>query len=109
MKLLTAMTLTIALGACAGAGTAISRYGSVQPMAFAHDGATYRVYDKPSEGRMMITPSLADSRDWNKRSSMFGPELEFADAAQAFVQGRGCHVTNAQELIEPQFEVTYSC
>lgn len=109
MKLIAAATIALTLGACAGAGTAVTRYGAVQPVSFVSEGTTYRVYDKPADGRMMITPSIADSAGWYARSYMFDPALEFAAAAQSFVAGRGCHVTNAAALIGPQFEVSYSC
>lgn len=109
MKRLTFATLMLAVAGCSEAATIATEYRGT-PMAFAHDGRDYRVTDRPDANKLMITPSLKDSAAYKFRPApMFGPELEFADAAQAFIAPRKCQVTNARALVEPQFEVTYSC
>jgi len=96
---------TLSLSAC---GT--TDYIGTKPVAFAHEGRNFRVYDMPEENRLMITPSIAESATYHlRKSSWFGPELLFADAAQAFIAPRGCQVTAAKLLVPPQFEIKYSC
>ncbi len=100
-----ALAVAISLSAC---GT--TDYIGTKPVAFAHEGRNFRVYDMPAENRLMITPSIAESSTYYlRKSSWLGPELLFADAAQAFIAPRGCQVTGAKLLVSPQFEIAYSC
>lgn len=100
-----ALAAAISLSAC---GT--TDYIGTSPVAFAHDGRNYRVYDMPDENRLMITPSIGESATYHLRKSSWAkPELLFSDAAQAFIAPRGCQVTNVKLLVSPQFEITYSC
>lgn len=122
-SMLAAATLTLA--GCGGMATAISEYGSVKPVAFAHGGSTWRVYDKPDDGRLMITPTIANSA----ASGVIGgatlgvagdpltgrsagiPQNSFSAAATAWIKqhGASCRVTQGEVLVTPQWEFRYTC
>ncbi|MFG6081597.1 hypothetical protein ACEUZ9_002221 [Paracoccus litorisediminis] len=104
MKILPALAVALALSAC---GT--TDYIGTKPMAFAHDGHNFRVYDMPADNRLMITPSISESVTMPYTTSWFGQDLAFADAAQAYLTPRNCQVTNVRLLVKPQYEVEYSC
>lgn len=46
------------LSACSGAGYAIENYSGVDVQHIQVNGESWRIFDKPNEGRLMVTPSL---------------------------------------------------
>lgn len=120
-----ALSAALCLSACGGMGTAISEYGGVTPVSFSHAGSTWRVYDKPETGRLMITPTIGDSMasgfiggatlgvagDPITGRSAGIPQDKFSDAAVAWVtrHGSSCKLTKGHLLIMPQWEFFYSC
>lgn len=111
-----AAVAAVTLTACAGIDDAM-QYADIRPVAFQHGGKTFRVYDMPAEGRLMITPSLADSFAAGATAGLtFGlvdartPPADFTAAANAWVTRHGdCTVTGGRELIIHQWEYTYEC
>ena len=101
------------------------QYSSVKPVVFANGGSTWRVYDKPDEGRLMITPTVADSAasgfiggatlgvagDPITGRSAGIPQNGFTAAASAWVKrhGASCEVTSGHLLVTPQWEYAYAC
>lgn len=114
-----ALIATATLTACAGVGTVMERYGSVKAVAFQHGGSTWRVYDKPEEGRLMLTPSIGDSAaagaiqgaTFGMADNPLGPNKRYSDAATAWIaqHGESCRLTAGRVLLHPQFEFDYSC
>jgi len=103
---------------CSGASYAISNYGSVRIQHFTSPSqrTPYRIYDKPTENRLMITPSIANS--FNHAASRGEPltnsaptEALFENAAIEYLSstGRTCVAKRTFLIIKPQFEVQYEC
>lgn len=109
----------IALSGCAGANYAMTHYSNVPVHSFtSSNGATFRIFDKPTENRMMITPSLAASMGGGAvKGITFGmanpssSEVVFRDAAEQYIRstGRVCRATDIAKVIDPQFEIRYTC
>lgn len=107
------------LTACGGMGTVMERYGSVKAVAFQHGGSTWRVFDKPEEGRLMLTPSIGDSAaagaiegvTLGMADNPLGPNKRYSDAATAWILRHGgtCRLTAGRVILHPQFEFDYSC
>ena len=85
---------------------------------FAHDNHTYRVFDKPSVGKLIITPSLVTAMsDGVIRNATFGrynnrterDTLETAASAYLARHGRKCTITDGSMVYDPQWEFTYVC
>ena len=116
----------IALGAlallagCSGLSYAMQNYASVKPERFAYAGENWRIFHKPTESRLMITPSLTSAfAGGAKTGATFGlagrqsdPENRFRTAAMMFVKqsvGDECEITSGQLVIDPQYEYNYEC
>lgn len=104
---------------CSGLTYAMQNYSDTTPTRF-NDGLTdWRVFDKPHEGRLMITSSIADAfaggaaqgASFGLAGPVGGPEGHFQYGAQAFLNasGRKCHITNGALVVSPQYEFFYSC
>lgn len=119
LGLVTAGALSLLTG-CAGASYAVQNYKGISPNSFQDPstGRTFRVFDKPTENRMMITASFADAA---KQGALKGitlggadsrtPEIVYQNAAINYLKsvGRTCSATNTFVVMEPQYEVQYSC
>ena len=111
---LTAMLLS----ACAYPQYVNDDYRYIPLTNFAHENHTYRVFDKPSSGRLIITPSLATAvSDGVLRNVTFGrynnrterDVLEAAATAYLASLGRKCTITDGSLIYDPQWEFTYTC
>jgi hypothetical protein len=83
-----------------------------------YSGDDWRIFDKPKEGRLMITPSIGRSAGMGALSGLtFGaadtdiPKAEYQAAVEAWLveSGRKCAVTDGYKLIRPQREFRYRC
>jgi len=108
----------LCLSACAYPEYVNDEYRYIPLATFAHDNHTYRVFDKPSAGKLIITPSLATAMsDGVIRNATFGrynnrtERATLEDAAAAFLgrQGRNCTITDGSLIYDPQWEFTYTC
>lgn len=77
---------------------------------------TFRIFDKPAENRLMITPSLGDAVGIGAVRGLTlmdsdSPIVVYKDAAVDWLRttGRTCTVVDAYLIIPPQYEVKYSC
>jgi len=93
-------------------------YGSVPIVDFPKGHDTYRIFDKPAEGRMMITPSLgtAAAGGFLKGATLgiSGPVSNgavYREVALEFLakSGRTCQVNEGYLLMDPQWEFRYVC
>lgn len=110
-----AMVLT----GCAGMNYVIDNYGSVEMREVAMPDDTYAVYDKPAEGRMMVSSSLASAAGQGFGKGLLlnaidttppGPLFEAAASRYLVESGRPeCEVTTTTLIVQPQFEVKYKC
>lgn len=108
------------LSSCSsGARYAINNYKSVPVVRFAvTDGSTYRIFHKPSEKRLMITPSLAAAAGQGALQGISlgainsgRPVILYEDAAIQFLASKGsrCQVTKSFLVVKPQYEIRYEC
>jgi hypothetical protein len=79
---------------------------------------TWRIFDKPTEGRLMITPSLGRSAAGGAlRGLTLGaadtdiPKPEYQQAVEGWLvsEGRVCKVSDGYKITRPQWEFKYSC
>ena len=117
-KALTILVAATTLSGCAGINYAVDNYSGITPVDFVSRGEEYRIFDKPNEQRMMVTPSLARAAGVGfVRGLTFGiadneiPKPFFENAASDFLanSGRKCDVKDGFKIIEPQWEFRYSC
>ncbi len=100
------------LTACSGMGYAIENYAGTKAIQFQHDGQRFRVYDKPAENRLMITPSFGRA---SLQGATFGgaatAEMTYELAAQAYLTstGRECEISDLKLIVQPQYEAFYLC
>lgn len=113
-----AATLAIALQGCAYPNYVNDEYRYIPLTTFAHENQSYRIFDKPSAGKLVVTPSLANAvSDSVIRNVTFDrynnttarETLEAAVTAYLERQGRKCEITGASLIYDPQWEFTYTC
>ena len=97
---------------CSGLNYALDNYSGIDPQRFEYGGQTFRIFDKPEDGRLMITPSLGRAFT---QGATFGAaataEASYANAAQAYLNStdRRCSTSNVLLIVQPQYEVYYAC
>ena len=100
------------LTGCSGMNYAIQHYSDTTVERYTYNGQVFRVFDKPKEGRLMITPSLS-------RSALQGftygaaatAENTYQEASTAYLvsKGRDCTVSDLKLIVQPQWEAFYNC
>jgi hypothetical protein len=117
-RALAAAALALGLSACAYPEYVNDEYRYVPLTSFAHGNNSYRIFDKPSASKLVITPSLATAVSDNViRNVTFGRydnalppgALEAAVAAYLKRNGRKCQITSSSLIYDPQWEFTYNC
>jgi hypothetical protein len=112
------MALAVALQGCAYPSYVNDEYRYIPLTTFAHENQSYRIFDKPSAGKLVVTPSLATAvSDTVIRNVTFDrynnttPRETIQAAVVAYLerQGRKCEVTGATLVYDPQWEFTYTC
>ncbi|MDV7145920.1 hypothetical protein R3X27_24860 [Tropicimonas sp. TH_r6] len=109
----------VAVTGCSGLDYAVSNYSKVKPVQFTYAGNTFRVYDRPDENRLMITPQVGDRSGANAlkgaaqgaAGGLAGSEGTYRSASDAYFSGTGrqCEVNRIERIVEPQWEVFYTC
>lgn len=109
----------IASGCSAGMQYAMENYKGTEAVPFAIEGDdVYRVFDKPQDNRLMITPSLAKitaagaiSGATLRTVDVVGHKSKFEGAALAYLKstGRTCRAVSTELIERPQWEVKYDC
>ena len=109
----------IAITGCSGINYAVENYSGVDVERFEANGQTWRIFDKPAEGRLMITPTLGKTAAVGAaQGATFGlsrggasPVQSFEAAANLFIKSRDktCQVTSGSLVVNPQYEFFYSC
>lgn len=103
-----AMAAAVSLGGCGAVNTMASEYGEAPAASVRISDESYHVFDKPAEGRMLVT---AGSSGVFSRGNT-PPQAAFEAAALQFLveSGRGvCRVVESSELIQSQYQVKYDC
>lgn len=107
-----AIVSLLSLTACSGMSYALDNYSGVDVQKTSYMGQEFRVFDKPEEQRLMITPSVGRAIT---QGATFGAaataEMTYQMAAQSFLDlsGRDCTVGDMKLVVQPQFETFYSC
>ncbi len=114
-----AVTVCAALSGCAGMNYVLDNYKGVEVQSFkSNTGKTFRIFDKPGENRLMITPSIGDSAGSGfVKGATLGTvnpgasAVVYRDAAEEFLRstGRSCRAQDTTLIIDPQYEVRYIC
>ena len=110
----------LVLAGCSGLSYAMDNYTGVKPETFAYAGENWRVFHKPLESRLMITPSLKSAFIGGaKTGATFGlagnqtdPENRFRTAAMMFIKQNvsdTCGITSGKLVVNPQYEYNYDC
>jgi hypothetical protein len=113
------IVLSVSLWLCGCAGfkeavTTADQYARTPVMRYMNVSGAWRIYDKATEGRLKVAPSLAQSF-----SAVFGktitfgdlPKAEYEDAAEGWLasSGRMCRITDGTLLVHPDWEFKYLC
>lgn len=113
-----AATLAVAVQGCTYPQYVNDEYRYIPLTTFAHENQSYRIFDKPSAGKLVVTPSLTTAvSDTVIRNVTFDrynnatarETLQTAVAAYLERQGRKCEITGASLMYDPQWEFTYTC
>lgn len=108
----------LALSGCAGFNEAM-KYTGVETQYVRTANDEFRVFDKPAEGKLMITASIGKAANQGAAAGFtFGladarmPQGYYTDAVRAFFVQTGrpnCTIIEGYLLIEPQYEYRYQC
>lgn len=119
MRLLSLILLGFSLAGCAGMSYAMQEYSGVTIEEVVMPDDTYRIFDKPQQGKMMVTSSIgaAAARGFGEGLLLGAvdntpPKPLFDAAALAYLRKTGrnnCRVVESYLLVKPQFEVKYEC
>lgn len=118
MRRVLGVLLALGLSACAYPEYTNDEYRYIPLTTFAYENSSYRIFDKPSAGKLVITPSLGMAMsDTVVRNVTFGrynnetPRSKIEAAADAFlkVNGRQCSIIGGTLLYDPQWEFSYVC
>lgn len=113
-----AAALALGLAGCSGMGYAIQNYSGVKVEKHVTSEGVFRIFDKPEEGRLMITESLgaAFRHGWAEGSTLGianpnWPTEDMQRFAQSWldISGRKCKITSGRLIIMPQWEFFYEC
>lgn len=115
-----AISVLLATAGCAGANYAMQNYSGIEPVTWRSTtvNSTFRIFDKPKENRLMITLGFGEATMQGVGSGLtlgaadtHTPSILYQDAAIEWLKttGRTCTATNTFLVIEPQYEVRYSC
>jgi hypothetical protein len=106
------------LAGCAGMSAAM-QYSDVEVQNIDANGHSWRIFDKPAEGRLMITPSVgraagigAVSGSTLGTTDISPTKVDYQLAAQVWLATRhstSCGITDGYELIRLQWEFKYQC
>lgn len=118
MKAFLAAPALLMVAGCAGFDHAME-YSGVEIVMVTTQRADFRVFDKPEESRMMVTPTIGAAAGQGFLSGLtFGaadtgyPKPWFQEAAEAHLSNTGraaCKIFDGYEIINPQWEFLYRC
>ncbi len=100
----------LALAGCAALDT-VTQYSHVKFADYKDGRDDWRIFDKPSEGRLMITYNVERAAGPAFGQGTNLPKPRFQNAVEAWLTstGRMCRITNGYPLVSAQWEFKYSC
>jgi len=102
----------LSLAGCSGMSYAVQNYQGISVERFTYASQKFRIFDKPAENRLMITPSIGAAMG---QGATFGgaatAETTYQKAAQAYLDstGRNCKAADMKLVVQPQWETFYTC
>ncbi|WCE67945.1 hypothetical protein PL335_06255 [Sulfitobacter faviae] len=117
MKIWMLTAVAVSLAGCAGINEAMTKYGDTDPVTYRIDGSTWRIFDQPENGRMMITTGVGTAGATGaKQGVTFGlannpyeTGAAYQPAATAYLAPRGCKITGGHLVLPMQYEFEYAC
>lgn len=118
MRRVLGVLMALGLSACAYPEYVNDDYRFIPLTNFAYENSSYRIFDKPSASKLIITPSLGVAMsDSVLRQVTFGryknttPREQIEAAADAFLKkdGRQCTIVGGSMVYDPQWEFSYVC
>jgi len=124
------LAFAVFLSGCQGLKYAMDNYDGVEVRHFTLAGSqpqpgqpaarseTFRIFDKPHESRLMITPSMGAIAGMGTVSGLTfgsvsgrGSPARMREASMAFLYstGRTCAVDSVDLVVAPQYEARYRC
>jgi hypothetical protein len=119
-QMVAAMAAALLVCGCVG-GTRFNRamdYNTVSSVPFDVPGDdVYKVFDKPTESRLMISPSYAKTvglgvvSGATLRTVDVLPQKQFEGAALGYLAstGRTCRILSGELVLRPSWELQYDC
>jgi hypothetical protein len=102
--------IAVLLAGCSGMSYALDNYSGVPVQRFSYMGQEFRVFDKPVEGRLMITPTAGEAYIGGATfGAVSTPETVYLQAANAFLAPRNCKGSTIALVVKPQYETFYNC
>ena len=115
---LAVLALPVVLTGCSGVSYILENYSDVEDESFLHDNRYFYIFDKPEEGKMMITASYSSAAMMGFVEGLTlgiadtdypGPVYREAGEAYLRKQGKDCQVIRTELLATPQWELEYTC
>jgi len=116
MRLFLVLTLVCGLCSCSGFSYVYKNYGGVKVLKHHGPDFAIRVFDKPEEGRMMVTPTLGSSMaqgavaGWTLGMvDTSGSKRQMQTQAQDFLDHneRNATIYKGDMILKPQWEFWY--
>lgn len=118
-----AIRIAVVIGAamlcgCASMEYIVKNYNGVALVEHSTSYDTFRIFDKPTENKMMITSSLGMAAAGGFAKGLTfgasGPATSrpiFQEAVEQYLakSGRSCRVVDGYLLVDPQWEFKYEC
>lgn len=123
MRVVMLFVAAVTLPGCgAGVQYAIDEYSGISVVEYeVIDEDAYRIFDKPSANKLMITPSLGRAAGAGMLQGLtfggadamdtLGPKPKFEAAALGYLAstGRKCRILDGYIVARPQWEFKYDC
>lgn len=112
------LAAALTLSGCAGMNYIYENYQGTPLAEYQNEDDTFRIFDKPQESRLMITPSIATAMATGAVKGVTFhavpadvPKAVFEKAVIGYLQstGRSCAVVDGALLVAPQWEFRYRC
>jgi len=119
MKRPWALGFALTCGGCASVSYITQEYSGIEVQTVQMPDDNYRVFDKPTASKMMVTSSLSSAMAQGFGQGLLlnaidntPPKPLFEQAAVAYLAQSGrpsCRIVDAYLLAKPQYEVKYDC
>lgn len=111
-----AAVAALALGGCTqSVNYVMSEYGSTDVIKYVEPASQeeFRIFYNAGSSKLMITPSLGRAFQYGLTYGIaeLPPEGVYAHVAMSWLKstGRNCEATNSYEVIDNQYEVSFTC